>query len=152
MILEYRLKRLLIRWRYFQKFWEKRLSTKKEDLTPYQTKAIRLWRMLVRNPNVSLQYNSSGTRQIEHNDLMVIFIPEFVMTIMDLNPHRKCVYEIHIPEQWGQEVTAYFDIELSKRMRETENDKRSIIGDDLDALIRQEERYTNRNRAGLPEL
>ena len=107
---------------------------------------------MVRNPNVSLQYNTSGVRQLEHNDLMLVFNEtEFVMTILDLNAHRKCVYEIHIPQQWGEDVITYFDFELSKRMRETEMSKRSIIGDDLDALIRQEERALNRFKAGLTE-
>ena len=76
---------------------------------------------------------------------------EYVLTILDLNAHRKCVYEIHIPQQWGDDVITYFDIELSKRMRETENSKRSIIGEDLDTLIRQEERALNRFKAGLSE-
>ena len=150
--LSYRVKRTYIRWRYFRRFFELRFSPKRESLSPYQHKAIQLWRMMVRNPNVSLQYNTSGVRQLEHNDLMLVFNEtEFVMTILDLNAHRKCVYEIHIPQQWGEDVITYFDFELSKRMRETEMSKRSIIGDDLDALIRQEERALNRFKAGLTE-
>ena len=108
--------------------------------------------MILRNPNSILQYNTSGTRQLEHNDIMMIFISENVLTIMDLNTHRKCVYEINIPETWGEEVNNYFDVELARRMREVENSKRSIIGDDLDTLIRQEERYSNRVRSGLSEM
>ena len=152
MILSYKLKKFYIRWRYLENFWEKHFPKKKEYLSPYQVKVIKLWRMLLRNPNVSLQFNPYGTRQIEHNDLMMIFNnSEFVMTIMDTNPHRKCVYEIHLPVQWGEEIITYFDVELSRRMRGTEDDKRSIIGDDLDALIRQEERLVNRSKAGIQE-
>ena len=150
--LSYRLKKLYIYWRRFNSIWFDRFITKKENLTTYQSKSIRLWKMILRNPNSILQYNTSGTRQLEHNDIMMIFISENVLTIMDLNTHRKCVYEINIPETWGEEVNNYFDVELARRMREVENSKRSIIGDDLDTLIRQEERYSNRVRSGLSEM
>ena len=97
-----------------------------------------------------MAYNSWGIRQIDKENLSIIFKPsgntDYIMTIIDITDDRKSIYEIHIPTKNADEVCDYFDNEMDRRMREKENTKKSIIGNDLDRLLEQEEREVNRKK------
>lgn len=136
---KYRGKRFLVKWYRWRRSIDSRLEPDKAKLTLFEEKAIRLWRMCLKDKETKLAYNSSGIRQLEKEDLFMIFKPsgnsDYIITIMDITTERKNVYEIHIPSKHAGDVCDYFDIELEKRMRETENAKRSILVDDLDRLL-----------------
>jgi hypothetical protein len=64
------------------------------------------------------------------------------MTIMDVNNDSRSLYEFHIPQKDSDDVCEYFDLEMEKRMRKVENNKRSIIESDIDKLLEQEEKIS----------
>jgi hypothetical protein len=147
---QYKLKRLIVRWQKWRKKLDNKLILDKNKLTDFEQKAIRLWRLCLKDKDTQLAYNSFGIRQLEKGNLFLIFKPsgnnDFIMTIMDINDERKNVFEIHIPTRNAYDVCDYFDMELEKRTREAEVAKRSIIIDDLDRLIEIEEKELNRKR------
>lgn len=148
--IKYRAKRFLVKWKKMRKRMDKRMSEGGDKLTPFEEKAIKLWRLCLKDKNTQLAFNTNNIRQLEKENLFMIFRPsgnrDHIMTIMDINSERKSVYEIHVPNNYSDDVCDYFDIELEKRMREAENNKRATIDDDLDKLIDQEEKSLNRKR------
>jgi len=147
---KYRLKRLYISWIRWQKKLDNKIGPKKEPLSPFEEKTVRLWKLTVKDSDTQLAYNSWGIRQIDKENLSIIFKPsgntDYIMTIIDITDDRKSIYEIHIPTKNADEVCDYFDNEMDRRMREKENTKKSIIGNDLDRLLEQEEREVNRKK------
>lgn len=142
--LKYRFKRLVVKWQKWRLRLDNKLASEKTKLSAFEEKAIKLWRLCLKDKDTQLAYNSFGIRQLEKDNLFLIFKPsgnsDFIMTIMDINEERKNVFEIHIPNKHADDVCDYFDMELEKRMKELEGAKRSIIGDDLDRLLEQEEK------------
>lgn len=140
--LKYRLKRLLVKWQRWRQSIDNNLTPDKHKITPFEEKAIKLWRLCLKDKDTQLAYNSSAVRQLEKDNLLLIFKPsgnnDFIMTIIDITSEKKSVFEIHIPLRHSNDVCDYFDDELDKRMKDTENAKRAIIGDDLDRLLAQE--------------
>lgn len=153
---KYRLKRLLVRYQRWRQRIDNNLTPDKQKLTPFEEKSIKLWRLCLKDSDTQLAYNSSGIRQLEKDNLFLIFKPsgnhDFIMTIMDITEDRKSVFEIHIPLKHSDDVCDYFDDELEKRMRDTESHKRSIIGDDIDRLIVQEGKNLTRKRRRINAL
>lgn len=142
--IKYRWKRWTIKWRKWKEKLDSKIIPEPEKISAYQEKAIKLWKICLRDKDTQLAYNTSGIRQLEKESLFMIFKPssnrDYIMTIMDINDSRKSVYEIHVPNNYADDVCDFFDIELERRMREAENNKRSIIDDDLNKLLDQEEK------------
>lgn len=150
---KYKLKRFLVKWQRWRQRLDNKLASDKTKLSAFEEKAIKLWRVCLKDKDTQLAYNSFGIRQLEKDNLFLIFKPsgnsDFIMTIMDINDERKNVFEIHIPNKHANDVCDYFDMELEKRMRELEGAKRAIIGDDLDRLLEQEEKELVRKKRVL---
>lgn len=151
--LNYRLKRFIIKWRRWRARIDSKIGPEGNKLTQFEEKAIRLWKLCLRDKDTKLAYNSMGIRQLEKGNLFLIFKPsgsnDFIMTIMDITVERKSVFEIHIPIKHSGDVCDYFDVELGRRMRETESAKRSMIGDDLDRLLNEQTREINRQKRSI---
>jgi hypothetical protein len=147
---KYRIKRLRARWRGWRRSLDNKISPDSTKLTIFEEKAIRLWRLCLKDKNTKLAYNSLGIRQLEKDHLFLIFKPggnsDYIITIMDITDERKSVFEIHIPNKHATDVCNYFDTELEKRMKEVENAKRVILVDDIDRLISQEEKSVDKNK------
>ena len=152
-ILKYRVKRFLVRWNKWRRKLDNRISPDNTKLSPFEEKAIRLWRLCLKDKDTQLAYNSWGIRQLEKENLFLIFKPsgntDFIMTIMDITGERKSVFDIHIPKKHAGDVCDYFDIEMEKRMKVAENAKKSIISDDLDKLLDQEEKLLAKRKTTL---
>ena len=148
--LKYRLKRLYIRWINWRKKLDSKIGPKKEPLSPFEEKAVKLWKLTIKDSDTQLAYNSWGIRQIDKENISIIFKPsgntDYIMTIIDITDERKSIYEIHIPTKHADAVCDYFDYEMERRMREKENTKKSIIANDLDRLLEQEERELGRKK------
>lgn len=143
MNLDFAIKRLIIRYRRWKKRIDNKLSNRNNELDPLEEKSIKLWKLCLKDRSTQLTYNSSGIRQLEKEKIFLIFKPSgsiHIMTIMDVTKDRKSVYEVHIPDGISKEICDFFDIEMEKRMRQAENNKKSIISDDIDRLIEQEEK------------
>jgi hypothetical protein len=147
--LSWRFKRLRVRWRQWKRRFDNSITPEQnKTITPFQEKSIRLWKLLLKDKNTKLAFNTFGIRQIEKDNLLLVFqhnpTGESVMTIMDINETSHNLYELHIPVKNSLYVCDLFDDEMDKRMSDTESKKRFIIESDLDKLLQQEEKNLKR--------
>jgi hypothetical protein len=141
-IIKYRIKRLRVHWRQWQNSIDNTMISDKRKLTAYEEKAVKLWKLCLKDGETQMTYNTNGVRQIEKDNLLILLQPNgshHIMTIIDVNKLSKSLYEFHIPQKDSDSVCEYFDVEMGKRMRKTENQKRSIIETDIDRLIKNQE-------------
>lgn len=142
--INYRYKRILVYWRQWQMSINNTMTSDKRKLTAYEEKAIRLWRLCLKDEDTQMAYNTYGVRQIEKDNVFMIFQPtgnnEYLMTLVDVDDTRRSLYELRIPQKESDVVCDYFDTEMEKRMKRAENNKRSIIETDLDKLLEKEEK------------
>lgn len=139
--LKYKWKKMLVMWRQWQDSLNDSISIEREKITPNEEKAIRLWKLCLKDENSVLAYNNTGVRHIEKDNILIILHPSgnlyYIMTIMDINTSGNALYEINIPKKEAQDVCDSFDNELEKRMKKVENSKRRLIENDLDKLLNQ---------------
>lgn len=151
--IEYKIKRLKVMWRRFKRRANKHVYPEKEyKISPYQEKAIRLWRMTLKDPASRLGVNTYGVRQVDRENLVMVFqdingsADEAVLTIMDTNDNGNNLYELHISRRYAIWVCEAFDDEMDRRMNKAESAKRLLIESDLENLLRsQENRMKNSN-------
>lgn len=142
------LKRRYLRFVLNFKKWRVNLDKKimfdqKNKLTSFQTKAFQLWKLTLKDKSSILDYSSiSRVRQIEKNDMLLIFYPgsqNWTLVIIDNNKGKKNLYEVQIPSSESTTLCDFFDEENEKRMRVRENEKRAIIYEDLNYLIQRQQ-------------
>ena len=131
-------------WRVYWRRWKNRLDNsitpdENKMTTPFQEKGIKLWRLCLKDSAAKLAFNTTGVRQIEKENLLLVFQHnpggESVMTIMDINESSKNIYELNILTKQSNYVCDLFDDEMDKRMSLVESTKRQIIETDLDNLL-----------------
>lgn len=141
--LDYRWKRFRVYWRKWKNSLNETMVYEQRKITPYEEKAIRLWKLLLKDESTQMAYNTNGVRQIEKESVFMIFQPtgnnDYLMTLVDITDQRRSLYELHIPEKHADIVCDYFDTELEKRMKKAESDAMSLIEYDIDKLIEKEE-------------
>lgn len=142
--LRYRIKRWSVYWRRWKDSLDNRITSEENKVTtPFQEKAIKLWRLCLKDSSTKLAFNTNGVRQIEKENLLLVFqhnpSGESVMTIMDINEHNKNIYELNVLSKQANYVCDIFDDEMDKRMYLVENKKRQIIETDLDNLLKEQE-------------
>ena len=140
----YRIKRLRVLWRKWQRTLDNTITPESgKIITPYQEKAMRLWKLSLRDRSTKLAFNTYGIRQIEKENLLLVFQYNpntySVMTIMNITDTGKNLYELTRPEKQSIAVCDYFDDEMDRRMSIVESTKRSIIETDLDRLVEQQD-------------
>jgi len=133
--LGYRIKRLRVKWRQWKKSLDKRISPEDQTTSPHQDKAIRLWKLLLKDTESKLGISTQGVRQIEKDNLLMVFQysdsnSNSILSIMDVN-----VYELSIPPKQSITICDYFDDEMDRRMDKSVTTKRIIIETDLDKLV-----------------
>jgi hypothetical protein len=148
--IKHRLKRLRVYWRKWRRSIDNRMTVERKPITTYEGKAIRLWKILLKDEDTQMNYNTSGVRQIEKDNVLMMFQPagnsEYLMTLFDVDDTRRSLYELRIPQKESEFVSDYFDTEMEKRMKKAENNKRSIIETDLDKLLEKEEKLLTDRR------
>lgn len=148
--IKHRLKRLRVYWRKWRRSIDNRMTVDRKPITTYEGKAIRLWKILLKDEDTQMNYNTSGVRQIEKDNVLMMFQPagnsEYLMTLFDVDDTRRSLYELRIPQKESEFVSDYFDTEMEKRMKKAENNKRSIIETDLDKLLEKEEKLLTDRR------
>lgn len=137
--LGYRLKRLKVKWRQWKNSFDKRIGPEDQTTSPYQDKAIRLWKLTLKDTESKLGVSTQGVRQIEKDNLLIIFQytdsnSNSILTIMDNN-----VYELSIPPKQSITICDYFDDEMDRRMNKSVSAKRVIIETDLDKLVNSQD-------------
>lgn len=143
------LKRKLLRFRLNFKKWliklDGKITLEQNKLNSFQIKAFQLWKLTLKDKTSILDYSAiSRVRQIEKNDMLLIFYPgsqNWTLVIIDNNKGKKNLYEVQIPATQSTELCNFFDEENEKRMRLRENEKRDIIHEDLDYLIKKQQQH-----------
>ena len=141
---KFRWKRIRVMWRR----WKRKVDSLKPDYsiqTNYEEKGLRLWRMVIRDEDTQMAYNSEGTRQIEKDTLFITVTPNnsidrYTMTIMDISGSRRSLYELHVEGKSAGVAIESFDDEMQRRMKKVENSKRKLIETDIDKLIQSEDK------------
>ena len=138
--LGYRIKVWRVYWRRWKNSLDNRITPDENKITtPFQEKGIKLWRLCLKDNATKLAFNTTGIRQIEKENLLLVFqhnsSGESVMTIMDINDSNKNIYELNILNKQSNYVCDLFDDEMDKRMSLVEKTKRQIIETDLDNLL-----------------
>lgn len=127
---------------------DKKILVKNHTLTPLQEKTMKLWKLLIKDKNALMSCSIlSAERQLRKNNILIILYPhtheDYIMTIFDVNNDKRCLYEVHIPEDYvkgNTGIVTMFDNEIEKRLRSSENDIRKMIDDDLGKLIEIQEK------------
>ena len=141
---KFRWKRIRVMWRR----WKRKFDSLKPDYsiqTNYEEKGLRLWRMVIRDEDTQMAYNSEGTRQIEKDTLFITVtsnnsIDRYTMTIMDISGSRRSLYELHVEGKSAAMAIESFDDEMQRRMKKVENNKRRLIETDIDKLIQSQDK------------
>ena len=141
---KFRWKRIRVMWRR----WKRKVDSLKPDYsiqTNYEEKGLRLWRMVIRDEDTQMAYNSEGTRQIEKDTLFITVtsnnsIDRYTMTIMDISGSRRSLYELHVEGKSAAMAIESFDDEMQRRMKKVENSKRKLIETDIDKLIQSQDK------------
>ena len=141
---KFRWKRIRVMWRR----WKRKVDSLKPDYsiqTNYEEKGLRLWRMVIRDEDTQMAYNSEGTRQIEKDTLFITVTPNnsidrYTMTIMDISGSRRSLYELHVEGKSAAMAIESFDDEMQRRMKKVENNKRRLIETDIDKLIQSQDK------------
>lgn len=126
-------------------------SDEEKQVTELQEKGIRLWKLCLKDPDTSLTSSiSNQIRQIEKDNVVIILNPinavDYLMTIMDVDPTKSCLYEIRIGQKLSESVISSFDGENERRMKLGEEERRKSIFMDLDKLLLQEEEAVRKNK------
>ena len=141
---KFRWKRIRVIWRR----WKRKVDNLKPDYsiqTDYEEKGLRLWKMVIRDEDTQMAYNSEGTRQIEKDTLFITVtsnnsIDRYTMTIMDISGSRRSLYELHVEGKSAGVAIESFDDEMQRRMKKVENSKRKLIETDIDKLIQSQDK------------
>ena len=141
---KFRWKRIRVMWRR----WKRKVDSLKPDYsiqTNYEEKGLRLWRMVIRDEDTQMAYNSEGTRQIEKDTLFITVtsnnsIDRYTMTIMDISGSRRSLYDLHVDGKSAAMAIESFDDEMQRRMKKVENNKRRLIETDIDKLIQSQDK------------
>jgi hypothetical protein len=114
------------------------------DDRPIQVKSFRLWKLLLKdNESVISCSMVNKVRQIERDNMLVLLSPmnevDHLMTIMDVDDNKSCLYEIRFSNRSSMDLIELFDTENEKRMLLGQSEKRESIHNDLDKLLKQQE-------------
>lgn len=135
--MRYKYLRFLVKFRKFKSFTFSKVFGKIPEINSFEEKVIKIWKVLVKDKNSKLSYNSLDVRHVENDNLFMIIEPgsmnECYITLMDIE--KRKLYEIRIPEKHASNVKNIFDYEIISRMRKIEGNRRSIIESDIDIIL-----------------
>jgi len=141
---KYKYLRLRIKWRNWRRSIGDKMIAERSKITAYEEKALRLWKLLLKDEDTKMSFNTYGVRQIEKNNVFMKLQAgsgtDCIMTLIDITTERRSLYEIHIPTSHAEIICDQFDSELERRMKRSENNKRILIETDIDILLEQEEK------------
>ena len=118
-------------------------ETDNKQQTPLQMKSIKLWKLLLRDSNSNMSCSLiNKIRQIEKDNMLVILSQineqDYLLTIMDVDTTKSCLYEVPIYSKISTILIDTFDTENQKRMNLRQSVKKESISNDLDKLINEQ--------------
>lgn len=130
-------------------------SREPHDNLPIQVKSAKLWKLLLRDSGSVISCSMvNKIRQIERDNMLIIMSPlnemDSMMTIMDVDNNKSCLYEIRFGNRSSSTLIELFDMENEKRMLMGQSEKRESIHNDLDKLLSQQEEVLRRQKRNQP--
>lgn len=138
---------LLRQWikfnRYFQKLDNKVVHGNSDEMQPIQKKALKLWTLLLKDSDSVLHYSAdSGERQLKTSTTLIIlseFKQDYNIVMFDKSSAGFNFYETKIFSQYIQLFSKPFDMEMNKRMIDSEQKWRKIVEDSLEDVFKEKE-------------
>lgn len=130
-------------------------SRESNDNLPIQVKSSKLWKLLLRDADSVISCSMvNKIRQIERDNMLIIMSPlnemDSMMTIMDVDNNKSCLYEIRFGNRSSSTLIELFDTENERRMLIGQSEKRESIHNDLDKLLFQQEDVLKRQKRNQP--
>lgn len=127
------------------------------DNLPIQVKSAKLWKLLLRDAGSVISCSMvNKIRQIERDNMLIIMSPlnemDSMMTIMDVDNNKSCLYEIRFGNRSSSTLIELFDTENERRMLLGQSEKRESIHNDLDKLLKQQEDVLKRQKRNQPVM
>ena len=137
-------KLVFVKWFYKSFTTHINKDTESIEILPIQAKSKKLWKLLLKDGESQISCSlSNRIRQIEKDNMLLLLSPvnqvDFLLTIMDVDNNKSCLYEIPISGKFSENLIELFDNENERRMNLGKNEKRQSINNDLDKLISQQE-------------
>jgi len=139
---------LVRKWIEFNSWFykiDRKMTVGNHKLNPMQERAVRLWKVSLKDKDCVMHCSlSTKERQVESGSILIVLSPtgvdHQVMSIFDSTDDTKCnFYELIIPQPHITQVCDQFDTEMGRRMRENELDKRDMVEDIMDTMVRRQE-------------
>lgn len=145
--------RKYIRTKWYIRSVKNRLNNDIEvkDNLPIQQKSTKLWKLLLKDSDSVISCSLvNKIRQIEKDNMLIILSPmnemDCLMTIMDVDDHKSCLYEIRFGQKSSLSLMDLFDVENERRMLLGQTEKRESIHNDLDKLLKQQEEVLRKQK------
>jgi len=127
------------------------------DNLPIQVKSSKLWKLLLKDSESVISCSMiNKIRQIEKDNMLVTMTPlnerDSLMTIMDVDENKSCLYEIRFGDKTSIALMDLFDTENERRMLIGQSEKRESIHNDLDKLLKQQEDVLKRQKRNQPVM
>jgi hypothetical protein len=125
---------------------DKKMTLGHRELNNMQSKAVKLWKLCLKDKNCNLQCSiSNKQRQVESGKILIILSPDGVdhsiMSIFDHVDNNKCnFYEIVIPQPHLEEICQQFDDLVLKRMGNKEQKNRGMVEEFFDTMVSRQEK------------
>jgi hypothetical protein len=125
-----------IRFKY--KYSKISMTTKIE--APLVERGIKIWKICVRDKKSELNYSLlSKIRQVKLDNFYLVFTEDAyergTIRIYNFNESCSSYFECYITKINFEEVADFFDTEVEKRVRITDNNNKNILIDNMDKII-----------------
>ena len=125
------------------------------DNLPIQVKSTKLWKLLLKDSESVISCSMvNKIRQIEKDNMLVTMKPmnerDCLMTIMDVDDNKSCLYEIRFGDKSSLALMDLFDTENERRMLLGQSEKRDSIHNDLDKLLKQQDDVLRKQKRNQP--
>ena len=136
MNINYKLLRILIKVRKYFKYIK---VVKPNALDALQQKACDLFVNYVKDKDSELLCSiKTSKRHIKNSDVLILLYNSangYIVTVIDESRGHN-IYDIDLPSDHGFNLCNMFDVEMERKLRASEYDKRNIIVTDLDQLLK----------------
>ncbi len=133
MSINYKISRLMVK----SSKWFKWKSTPK-GLSQLQSKAYDLFCIFLKDENTELICSiKTMKRHIRNDDLLIMLYNTsngFIISVID-ESEKHNMYDVDIPHYYGTKLCNMFDVEMERKLRGCEYEKRMLIVKDLDELM-----------------
>jgi hypothetical protein len=130
---------------------DKKMTVGHHELNSMQSKAVKLWRLCLKDKNCNLQCSiSNKQRQVESGKILIVLTPGGVdhstMSIFDGTDNAKCnFYEAVIPQPHLEQICQQFDDLVLRRMENKEQKNRDMVEEVFDTMISRQEKLVTSN-------